>query len=178
MIRYCPQCGRSIPQDATNCPYCGKMLAMSEGIMAPHQQPTKDDSGKKLVLIIAIILVVIILGTIIIAAMVYIYVSGMVGPSTRTFTPTCSLTADPTGTSCVITIATISESGIDWSSDVEIYLTDITSPGIMPSPTSPTGYVSGGDQILIYDLVDNYEYRFTLVYTPTGGTMGSVSWTQ
>ena len=53
--------------------------------------------------------------------------------------------------------------------------------------TTPTsGYVTGGQVISIKansygstdHLIDNNKYRFTLSYTPTGGSMGTVTWVQ
>ena len=126
--------------------------------------------------VIGVILMVAI--TVAIAATVYVYVSGMMGGGVES-TPSLSMTKDLGATTCIITIGTITETGILWS-DVSATLVNITNTSEMSAPTLPTGTttITGGDIISISGLVDNREYRLTLVYTPTGGTMGTISWVQ
>lgn len=129
--------------------------------------------------VIGVILMVAI--TVAIAATVYIYVSGLIGPGTGA-TPTVSVTAEASGTNCSITVGTPSEAGIAWS-DCWYTLTNVTganehTTGVIDN--WPTGTISGGDIISINpgNFQDNSQYRFTLSYNTTGGTMGTVTWTQ
>ena len=135
--------------------------------------------------VIGVILMVAI--TVAIAATVYVYVSGMLGGGTQS-TPSVSLTADSSGTSCLLTIGTITQTGILWS-DVEwtcvdvtdaVELSDVTDIAVtLPTLTTT---ISGGDIINIAtggtELEDGNQYRFTLSFIPTGGSMGTVTWTQ
>jgi len=76
MAIYCPYCGRSIPNDSRICAYCGKQVP-SHGVMpAPEPEKKKETNVG---LIIGIVLLVLIVGTIVVAATVYVYVSGIVG---------------------------------------------------------------------------------------------------
>jgi flagellin-like protein len=138
--------------------------------------------------VIGVILMVAI--TVAIAATVYVYVSGMLTGGTKS-TPSVSMTADPTtdaatGNDCLITIGTITQTGIEWSG-VGGALVDITdsaeiSSGITYTWPSMSSTITGGDIIDIdgggTELQEDHEYRFTLSYNQTGGTMGTVTWMQ
>jgi len=135
--------------------------------------------------VIGVILMVAI--TVAIAATVYVYVSGMLGGGTSS-TPSISMTAEPSSddTSCLITVGTITETGVAWS-DIAATLTDIDAGSeitINNYNWQPSGTVSGGDicNLANADLGTNFvaghQYRFTLAYNATGGTMGTVKWTQ
>jgi flagellin-like protein len=144
--------------------------------------------------VIGVILMVAI--TVAIAATVYVYVSGML-PSSSSTTPTVSMTADPVGHNCMISIATTTPSSVQWSS-VWYTLTDITntkqiSNGTVAGTSTATiivprtGQVQGGQIITIKaagtwasgnPLDTNTMYRLTLVYNVTKGSMGTVTWTQ
>jgi hypothetical protein len=45
---------------------------------------------------------------------------------------------------------------------------------------SPSGYaeLSGGDIISISNVTEQYDYKISLFYSPTGGLMGTKSWKQ
>jgi len=92
-------------------------------------------------------------------------------------TPSVSITAEPSGTVCTVTVTTTTKADIPWT-DVTIGLHNISDATELTAPTKPTGTVSGGDLISITDLVDTKQYRVTSVYTSTGGTMGTATWTQ
>jgi flagellin-like protein len=139
--------------------------------------------------VIGVILMVAI--TVAIAATVYMYVSGMIGTGTSS-TPSMSLTADPEGTGCTLTVGTITSADVAWE-DVWFTLSNTTAQidcesivwsdgsGPMTWPArSSTNYVKGGQAVYLTTgaLTDNDEYTFTLVYNETGGTLGSVSWKQ
>jgi flagellin-like protein len=144
--------------------------------------------------VIGVILMVAI--TVAIAATVYVYVSGMIGSGTQS-TPNVSMTADPNDHNCTITIGTPTASDIEWQ-DVSFVLVDLTNAAEIAdvasgssatqaiiAPSTAT-YVAGGQIISITadgnwattQLIDGHEYRFTLSYTQTGGSMGTVTWTQ
>jgi flagellin-like protein len=135
--------------------------------------------------VIGVILMVAI--TVAIAATVYVYVSGMLGGGTSS-TPSISMTAEPSSddTSCLVTVGTITETGVGWSY-ITGTLTDITSGSEVALDDwswRPSGTVSGGDicnlanSMITPDFTAGNEYRFTLAYNSTGGTMGTVKWTQ
>jgi FlaG/FlaF family flagellin (archaellin) len=119
--------------------------------------------------------------TVAIAATVYVYVSGMLGGGTQK-TPSVGISADPSGTSCVVEVSTVTETGVAWS-DCSVTLTNLTTAEEIAgmAPTLPSGTISGGDVISVPGsgtLTSGSEYRVTLSYTPTGGSMGTVTWTQ
>lgn len=125
--------------------------------------------------VIGVILMVAI--TVAIAATVYVYVSGMLGPGVGT-TPTVGLSANPSGTICTITVGNPSKSDIKWS-DVSYKLVNLSSGSSEGSATLPdTTFVTGGDVIRITGLTSGTQYQFSLVYDPTKGSMGIVTWTQ
>ena len=144
--------------------------------------------------VIGVILMVAI--TVAIAATVYVYVSGMLGGGVRS-TPAVSMTNAANKANCTLTIGTPTATDIQWT-DVWYTLVDNTDArqiysttlngvqyAVITLPTS--GVVTGGQIMTIkcnapytatFPLVDNHAYRFTLVYNTTGGTMGTVTWTQ
>ena len=128
--------------------------------------------------VIGVILMVAI--TVAIAATVYVYVSGIIGPGTGA-TPSVSITAAPSGGACIITVGTPTQSDIQWA-DCWYNLVNISSASAQTDSTvvwPTTTMVRGGDIISISNaLADNAQYRLTLVYNSTGGTMGTVTWTQ
>jgi len=137
--------------------------------------------------VIGVILMVAI--TVAIAATVYVYVSGMLGGGTQS-TPSVSLTAAPgSGHDCLLTVGTITETGILWS-DCDFTIVDVTDTDELTNGTDVDvawsgGTVTGGDIITIIETggtsgfcVEGNQYRFTLSYSTTGGTMGTVTWTQ
>ena len=142
--------------------------------------------------VIGVILMVAI--TVAIAATVYVYVSGIIGPGTGS-TPSISLSAAPdtTNTKCLITVGTVTQTGVDWA-DITGTLANLTSGTeitIRKHTWRPAGTVSGGDIMSLDNaflgevaaagsdnIWDGFEYRFTLVYNTTGGTLGTITWTE
>jgi len=132
--------------------------------------------------VIGVILMVAI--TVAIAATVYVYVSGIIGTGTGS-TPTVSILASPSDEDCLITVGTPTEADIKWD-DCWYNLVNITGAkthtGFTITNGWPTGdeTISGGDVIGLNpgNLHDGSKYSFTLVYNTTGGTMGTVTWTQ
>ena len=93
--------------------------------------------------------------------------------------PSVDMTEDASGSSCVITIISVSEFNVLWSDTnytfVDIDKTDLnTSEVIYPS----LGVINIGDEININNLEEFHEYRFTMVYKPTDYTMGIINWFQ
>jgi flagellin-like protein len=126
--------------------------------------------------VIGVILMVAI--TVAIAATVYVYVSGMMGGGIES-TPSLSMTKDLGETSIIITIGTVTDTGVLWSNTNYTFVDLTAGSAITTDVTFPTtGTISGGDIIKCENLTDLSEYRFTITYTPTGGTMGTISWTQ
>ena len=135
--------------------------------------------------VIGVILMVAI--TVAIAATVYMYVSGMIGGGLQS-TPTITMSATPNEarTGAMITIATITEAGVNWSA-VDYTLANVSSGLQMASGNFDATFedtVSGGDIITVMSggnvsvaLAGTFDYMLTLSYTTTGGTFGSVSWT-
>ena len=161
----------------------------------------KFREGKEAVsAVIGVILMVAI--TVAIAATVYVYVSGIIGPGTGS-TPNVSVTVDTSDHNATLTVGTPTANDIEWT-DVSYVLADLTNAteitqvattdnngkGTIHLTAPTTTYVKGGQIISLvlaenkgsFDaddaLVDGHEYRFTLSYDPTGGSMGTVTWTQ
>jgi hypothetical protein len=94
-------------------------------------------------------------------------------------TPFLGMTKDKTGTSVILTIGQITEENILWSKSDYVLIDKTSGTEITNGITYPSsGTISGGDIIQIKELEISNEYRFTITYKPTGGTMGSISWTQ
>ncbi len=143
MARYCTSCGRSIPNDARVCPYCGKNMALHEGLMIPEQEQKKD----KTVLIIVAVLIVLIVVPIAIAATVYVYVSGML-PEAVESSRYISLLEQENNT---LVVTYVYPSYLIWS-DVEV------SSGIA---MLPSGIISEGDTITNCDGVVTLRWEST-----------------
>ena len=131
--------------------------------------------------VIGVILMVAI--TVAIAATVYLYISGFFGGGLSN-TPTVGMSAEPSGTSCAITLGSPTANDIDWE-DVEYVLTNVSDSTGITLAQEPWSYADGtmvkaGQLISIptNTLVDGKEYRFTISYEPTGGQLGTCSWTQ
>ena len=153
MVRYCPSCGRSVPNDARLCAYCGKMIPIHEAPIIAEQEPKKD----KLVLIIVLVLVIAIVSTIAIAATVYVYVSGMLGPSPIGDTPSVYFLSSYIDNTLTVMST---ESNLEWD-DFSIVGTCNTS-GL-------------GTYVTFGDMITNCSGQIIISYEPTGGTMGT--WT-
>lgn len=98
------------------------------------------------------------------------------------WTPSANLTATPSNTGCEILIETPSQDDIPWS-DVWYVLLNYSggeeeynsSQVIIPR----TNVVRDGDMITISEgLVENFSYRFVLIYNVTYGVIGYAIWTQ
>jgi flagellin-like protein len=135
--------------------------------------------------VIGVILMVAI--TVAIAATVYLYVSGFFGGGIAS-TPTVGMSAEPSGSNCVVTLGSPTAQDIDWS-DVIAVLVDITDSQELVYTTNyttnigtKTGVMQAGQVIVITgaapELEDDNKYRFTISYDPTGGQLGTVTWTQ
>jgi hypothetical protein len=112
---------------------------------------------------------------------VYLYVSGFFGGGISS-TPTVGLSAQPSGVNCTVTLGSPTSSTIDWV-DVDFVLTDITTASDMGTDEVSWSYADGtymkaGQIISVDTLVDGTQYRLTLSYTPTGGQLGTTTWTQ
>ncbi|RLF43157.1 MAG: hypothetical protein DRN18_00805 [Thermoplasmata archaeon] len=144
--------------------------------------------------VIGVILMVAI--TVAIAAAVYIYISGILTTTPKS-TPAVPLSSAPSGTDCTITVST-SEPGIKWNStsftfvnvsngtSITVKYTKLNDSGSVKyyqwgnvNITLPgTEKITSGQIIKITGLGSDYSYKFTLIYNPTGGVMGTTDWTQ
>jgi flagellin-like protein len=134
--------------------------------------------------VIGVILMVAI--TVAIAATVYVYVSGMMGGGLEN-TPVVSMIAESSDdkNEVLITIITITDFGIGWN-DISGVLVNLSSGSQVewdePQTWKLIGEIEGGDVIVLLntDILGDFtvgdEYRFTMVYDNTGGTMSTVSW--
>ena len=146
--------------------------------------------------VIGVILMVAI--TVAIAATVYVYVSGMVGGNAKS-TPTVSLIPDGNDQNCTITLGSVSSSGVLWSDVTYTLVNKTQATQFIPTtfgtahawgtstaitvgnPTTQTN-MAGGQIITIkgapIGLTKGSSYTLTPQYRPTGGTLGTASWTQ
>jgi len=94
-------------------------------------------------------------------------------------TPSLSMTKDLNSNSCIITISTITEIGVLWS-DTKYTLIDLDKMSLIPSDVTypSSGIIKNGDIIIIKNLDEFHEYRFTITFIPTDFTMGVISWIQ
>lgn len=120
--------------------------------------------------IIAVILMVAI--TVVLAATIYVWVSGFGGSGSST--PAISCSADNTNNKLKIVSA---DPGISWS-DITITASSgsyavYTGGGSTNSTTNPTDTVTAGDYILLYGSSGNVD--ITLKYDPTNTIIGT--WT-
>jgi FlaG/FlaF family flagellin (archaellin) len=137
--------------------------------------------------VIGVILMVAI--TVAIAATVYVYVSGMMG-EVLVNTPSISLIAEPSEDKqeVIFTILTITDTGLNWNdiSGTLVNISSATEINITDLSWRPNGEISGGDIFTIKNVIDisnsnqylqsDFEYRLSITYNPTGGTMGSIKW--
>jgi len=154
MVRYCPSCGRSVPNDARLCAYCGKTIPIHEAPIIEEPEPKKD----KLVLIIVLVLVIAIVSTIAIAATVYVYVSGMTGPSGGLSSQLIYFI--PNYEQNTLTVISIESYDLEWD-DFSIVGTCNTS-GL-------------GTYIIFGDMITNCSGQIIITCESTGGIIGS--WT-
>jgi hypothetical protein len=144
MTLYCPGCGRKIPDDSKNCAYCGKLISIHDRKIIEEPEQKKDKTVLLIIAIVALLLIV----PIIIAGLVFTYVTNM-GPSVETSdeTPLISFTSSESNITIVAT-----ESFVQWS--------EITIIGTYK--TKPINYyITVGDQIL------GCSGQITIVYNPT-----------
>jgi len=161
MTRFCPSCGRNIPPDARMCPYCGKTLAMHEGIIH-NQQDVKQKNDKTLLIVILVVLILII-GIVAVSATIYVYVSGMNGPTPPQMTPNIGFTADKdAGTLRVTYVYTYSDEELRWS-DFEI--------------TGNCDTSTLGIYVLQNDLITDCSGAITIIHTPTNSLIGTWTFT-
>jgi len=154
MVRYCPFCGRSAPNDARLCAYCGKMIPIHEAPIIAEQEPKKDKTALIIVLVVVILLIV----PIAISAAVYVYVSGMIGPSPSTGNMP-SVYFLPNYTDNTLTVMS-TESNLKWD--------DFSIVGICNTSGLGT-YVTFGD------MLTNCSGQIIITYESTGVTTGT--WT-
>ena len=144
MARYCSSCGRSIPLDAKICPYCGKAVALHEGIITPEPEQKKD----KTALIIVVVVVLLLVVPIAIAATVYVYVSGMISSPVSS---TRNLILEQEGNTLRVTFV--------YPSDLYWYEVERSGTG---TATLPSGIIVYGDTIT------NCQGTVTLRWASTG----------
>lgn len=163
MVTYCPNCGRQTPHDAMICPYCAQNISqnkISTGTQYPmhqmQQSPQKDNT--KLIIIIAVVIIVVILATVAIAATMYVYTSGMMGPSNHLITPEITFIKDDIEDT--LTVASSDSASLTWE--------DLGITGNCDT-TGLTGSVTAGQEIIECD------GTITIRHIPTNTLLGS--WT-
>ncbi len=181
LAKYCPSCGRSMPEDGNVCPYCGKAVAKHEGIMisSPQGEKKKDNKG----LIIAVVVIFLLIVPIAIAATVYVYVSGMVGPEMSDYstTPDIAFALDNSNNKIKI----ISGSTSDRYADYDL------SPNIIFKNSADAYYVNSDYELtenMYDDLCTSYifvgdeitgfsEGTWSIIWNPTNRIIGVVTFT-
>jgi len=194
LAKYCPGCGRSMPDDGNNCPYCGKLVAMHEGIKVQTPQgASKKDNSKLIVIIIVVILVLAIVITVAIAATVYVYVSGMTGPMDgiqRTPNLAIRVSSD-SGNNATMFINHVDADDVDvlWS-DITFTIYDKTDSNSLDEnidftvdiSDSNIGLVDVSDYVKFsgigVEFQEYHEYRLSLIYVGTGELISVYSWEQ
>ena len=135
--------------------------------------------------VIAVILMVAI--TVVLAATVYVWVSGFGAGGEET--PTITFDRTDGTDSSIFSVIESTEAGLLWS-DFSLKVYNVTGGVAMTSTvTLPTGTttVDAGDTFTVAKattggatagIEDGNKYKITLVYTPTGGTAYSVEWVE
>ncbi len=145
-MRSCANCGRTIPDNSKVCPYCG--IAID-----PNTSPLIPKKKDKTAVIIAVVVAVIIIIPIMISAAVYVYVSGMMGPSGSTYqTPTIMFTPDIE--QHALTVTHVDSNNYYFWSNIEI-------DEERGNATLPTGRITVGD------VITDCEGTIELTFTPT-----------
>ena len=184
----CKNCRREIPANSKICPYCSIKI---------NQSKIKKTNQRKKIILYFVIVIIVLVSIFSIISIVDCYFGNRCFSSSRS-TPIIDISAYPqttgdTNNSCNIIIVT-SPDTCYWG-DISWCLVDITegvflcssdeSPCdsvIVTLPGLKNDTIENGQIITIegcgYDLVKNYEYRFTLIYDPSGGNMATVTWTQ
>ncbi|MFH1101905.1 MAG: zinc-ribbon domain-containing protein [Methanobacteriota archaeon] len=158
MAKYCPNCGRSIPDDGQVCPYCGKLIAFHQPIQVLEPEEKKDRTA----LIIAVVVLILVLTPIIMSAAMYIYISNLIG-SMPPFTPIISLSKNSVNHTLTVVYVSFSSSSLVRWSDIDIQGICNTS-GLGP-------FVTEGDIIM------DCEGSIRLIYTPSNTLIGSWDFT-
>ena len=162
MVTYCPNCGRQTPHDAMICPYCRQNISqnkISTGTQYPlHQMQPPQKDNTKLIIIIAVVIIAVILATVAIAATMYVYVGGMMGPEPSYGTPDISFVKDEAGDTLMVAYA--APTTVTWG---EIEITGNCDT------TGLTGKITVGQKIT------NCDGTITIIYPPTNSLLGS--WT-
>ncbi len=186
MTKYCPECGRLMPEDGIRCPYCGKLVAKHEGIKVEPPKELKKE--KNIGFIIAVVLIVLIIIPVAIAATVYVYVSGMIdsNPSMQVTPTIAAMINSDSGNNATLFITYIGDDSIYWS-DISFEIYDVTDGETLTEYTDYTtdagyGLVKNSENIRFTGLDDEFEdgneYRLTVIYNPTNNIMYSKTWTQ
>jgi hypothetical protein len=149
MVRYCQSCGRSAPNDAVVCPYCGIHIDYSKSRIIPEPKQKKDD---KIILIIAIVIILIVVITIAIAATVYVYVSGMVEPERELLMEDASVSVNAVDKQIWVTLAKQGQNYYNGYLHFKIYINDE-----LVDDLSDIGYWTIGEVIIIGESSTGYE---------------------
>jgi len=187
MTKYCPACGRSMPEDGNMCPYCGKLVAKHEGMIvkSPQVEKKKDRSA----LLIAIVIIILVIVPIAIAATVYVYVSGMIGSdlSGLTDTPNFDATIETGPGNNVTLLVTYIDTDDAYWPYVIFEIEDITDGEDLTkyydyTTNAPYSYIEKGDIIKVTgsgdEFQENHQYQMTLIYSMTYEIIGTYTWTQ
>ena len=162
-IRYCPECGCSIPLDARTCPYCAKKIPMHNDQIVTK----KETNDSNIILIIAAIVLILIFVTISIAATVYVYVSNQIGSQREwDFTPSIQFSKQDLSKYNTLNVIYSDPSDIDWS-DIELQVDGTTANHGM------SGIVTIGDGINITSIAGTGAYTITIKYIPTDTVLGT-----
>jgi hypothetical protein len=166
-IRYCPECGRSIPLDARVCPYCSKTIPMHEEQIVIKT----DDNTSMIILIIVAVVLISIIVTIAIVASVYVYTSSQIdSEDSWESTPTISFSKQDLSDYNSLNVIYSDPSDVDWSA-LELWVDGNTVDHGM------SGKVKVGDSININSIAGTGEYSIRIVYIPTNTLLGSWGFT-
>ncbi len=188
MVKYCPYCGRNMPDDARICPYCNKMLGLHEGISQKPYTSTPEKKDKT-VLIIAVVLVVILILPVAIAATVYVYFSNMLEDSSEglALAPMINIQVkEHSKNNATISVSYIDKENILWST-LEFEIKDMDDnekleENINYTIYKPNGHIETGDEIELKgikpEFEENHQYRLTMIYIPTDSIIMVRNWVQ
>jgi uncharacterized membrane protein YvbJ len=166
MVRYCQSCGRSAPNDAVVCPYCGVHIDYSRSQIIPEQPEQKKKDNTWIIIVVALI-VILFLVIIAIAATVYVYVSGQLEPSDD-FEKTPEIYFVKNDITNTLTVVSVSPDNLRWG-DIEI---SVSSGG-----TFNTEGLSADSTIKSGDQLTNCDGTITIRYIKTNTLLGTWDFT-
>jgi len=152
MPRYCQNCGKSVPNDAVLCPYCGTQIDYSKAAYVNNNVEQKSSDSTKIVLIVLAVVAVIIVVVILIAASAYFYVSDMMPPPNGSDHEAAAITVKADNNLIELTLAKKGDLYNNGYSDFYIYVN-----GVLVDELEDVGYWTLGETISIGESYSGYE---------------------